>query len=72
MIRQAFREDSMSDIQVFEWKCPNSLRLKVLNQVKSKVKGMQIIFFHIKGIVHKEFILPDQTVNSSYCCDVLW
>jgi hypothetical protein len=39
--------------------------------VKSKVKSMLIIFFDIKGIVHKEFVLADQTVNSAYCCDVL-
>jgi hypothetical protein len=34
-------------------------------QVKSKV----IIFFDIKGIVHKQFILVGQTVSSAYCCD---
>jgi hypothetical protein len=27
--------------------------------------------FDIKGIVHKEFVMADQTVCSSYCCDVL-
>jgi hypothetical protein len=32
---------------------------------------MLIIFFDIKEIVHKEFILAGQTVNSAYCCDVL-
>jgi hypothetical protein len=32
---------------------------------------MLFIFFDIKGIVHKEFILAGQTVNSTYCCDVL-
>jgi hypothetical protein len=32
---------------------------------------MLIISFHIKGIVHKEFVLADQTVDSAYCCDVL-
>jgi hypothetical protein len=36
--------------------------------MKSKVKSMLIIFFDIKGIVHKE----GQTVNSAYYCDVLW
>jgi hypothetical protein len=33
---------------------------------------MLIIFFNIKGIVHKEFILADQTVKLVYYCDVLW
>jgi hypothetical protein len=37
--------------------------------VKSKVKGMLIIFSGIKGIVHKEFVLAGHAVNSPYCCD---
>jgi histone-lysine N-methyltransferase SETMAR len=32
---------------------------------------MLIIFFDIKMIVHKEFVLAGQTVNSGYYCDVL-
>jgi hypothetical protein len=28
------------------------------------------IFFEIKGIVHNEFVMVDQTVSSTYCCDV--
>jgi hypothetical protein len=44
---------------------------KKVRQVKSKVKSMLIIFFDIKGIVHKEFILAGQTVNSIYYCDIL-
>jgi hypothetical protein len=35
------------------------------------VKSMLIIFFDIMGIVHKDFDLPDQTVNSALYCDVL-
>jgi hypothetical protein len=42
---------------------PNSQRKKA-RQVKSKV-GMLIIFFDIKEIVHKEFVLAGQTVNSA-------
>jgi hypothetical protein len=38
---------------------------------KSKVKSILIIFFDIKGIVHKEFALADQTVIFVYYCDVL-
>jgi hypothetical protein len=33
---------------------------------------MLMTFFDIKGIVHKEFVLAGQTVNSTYYCDVLW
>jgi hypothetical protein len=39
--------------------------------VKSKVKRMLIIFFDIKGTVHKEFVLAGQTVISAYYCDLL-
>jgi hypothetical protein len=61
-------EKSMRCTQVFEWQ----VRLKMARQVKSKVKTMLIIFFDIKQIVHKEFVLAGQTVNSAYYCDVLW
>jgi hypothetical protein len=39
---------------------------------KNKVKRILIIFFNIKEIVHKNFILPCQTGNSAYFYDVLW
>jgi len=29
------------------------------------------IFFDIRGIVHKEFVLPDQTVSGKFYCEVL-
>jgi hypothetical protein len=48
---------------------PNSQRQKTVRQMKSKVKNILIIFFHIKGIVHKEFVLAGQTANSTYYCD---
>jgi hypothetical protein len=35
------------------------------NPPNGKVKCMLIIFFDIKGIVHKEFVLAGQTVSSS-------
>jgi hypothetical protein len=41
-------------------------------KMNSKVKNMLIIFFDIKGIVHKEFILAGKTVNPSYYCEDLW
>jgi hypothetical protein len=50
---------------------PNSPRPERAGQVKSKVKNLLIIFFDIKGIVHKEFALAGQTVNSAYYCVVL-
>ena len=35
------------------------------------VKSMLIIFFHIEGIMHKEFVPPGQMVNGKFYCDVL-
>jgi hypothetical protein len=37
---------------------------KKARQLKSKIKSMLSIFFGIKGIAHKEFVLAGQTVNS--------
>jgi hypothetical protein len=39
--------------------------------VKGTVKSILVIFFDIKGIVHKEFVLAGHTVNSPYYCDSL-
>jgi hypothetical protein len=41
-------------------------RPKKARQVKSKVKSMLNIFFDIKRIVHKEFVLAGKTVNFAY------
>jgi hypothetical protein len=51
--------------QSSQWKSPNSSRPKKVRQLKSNIKSMLIIFFDIKGIVHKEFILAGQIVNSA-------
>jgi hypothetical protein len=51
--------------QSSEWKSPNSLRPEKVRQVKSKVNSVLIIFFDIKGIVHKGFVLAGQTVSSA-------
>jgi hypothetical protein len=57
--------------QSFQCKNPNSPRPKKTRQAKSKVNGMPIIFFDIKEIVHKEFVLAGQSVNSAYYYDIL-
>jgi hypothetical protein len=51
--------DPQTKLQSSQWK------------MKSKFKSMLSIFFNIKGIVHKEFVLAGQTVNSAYYCDIL-
>jgi hypothetical protein len=45
---------------------PDSPSSEKMQLAKSKVMCMLIIFFDVKGIVHKEFVLADQTVNSAY------
>jgi hypothetical protein len=69
MIRQVFKEKSLSHALVIERKSPDSPRLRKAQHMKSTVKSM-FIFFDIKGIVHKEFILACQTVKSIYYCEV--
>jgi hypothetical protein len=68
--RWIYGYDPETKQQSFQWKVPTH-RLKNGRQVKSKVKSMLIIFFDIKGIIHKEFGLPGQTIGSAYYCDVL-
>jgi hypothetical protein len=43
-------------------KSSNSPRWKKVRQVKSEVNSMLIIFFDIRGIVHKEFVLAGQSI----------
>jgi hypothetical protein len=46
--------------------CSVQGRLKKAKKVKIKVKSLIIVFFDIKGIVIKGFVLSGQTVNSAY------
>ncbi|XP_033214040.1 uncharacterized protein LOC117171096 [Belonocnema kinseyi] len=49
--------------QSSQWLSPHALRLKKSRMSKSKVKTMIITFFDRHGIIHKEFIPSEQTVN---------
>jgi hypothetical protein len=64
--------DPQTKQQSSQWKSSNSPRPKAMREVKSKVKNMLIIFYHVEGIAQKEFILAGQTVSSAYYCDDLW
>jgi hypothetical protein len=57
--------------QSSQWKSQNLQTPKQARQVRSEVENMLIILFNIKRIVHREFIVAGQTVNSSYYCNVL-
>jgi hypothetical protein len=67
-IRQAYGKESMNHTR----KVQTHRDRKNVRQVKSKVKSMLIIFFDIRGIVHREFVLAGQRANSAYYCDILW
>lgn len=54
-----------------QWKTPSSPRPKKARQVKSKIKTMIIVFFDVRGIVHREFVPPGETVNQKFYLDVL-
>jgi hypothetical protein len=54
--------------QSSQWKSPQSPRAKQLQQVQSSTKSMLIGFFDMKGIVHREFVPPNNTVNSDFYC----
>jgi hypothetical protein len=67
MIRQAFGEESMRLTREVQ---THRDRVEA-RQMKSKVKSMLIMFFDIKGVVHKEFVMAGLTVSSAYYYDVL-
>jgi len=54
-----------------QWKPPNSPKANKARQVRSNVKIMLISFFNAKGIVHKEFVPPGQTVSQQFYLKVL-
>jgi len=59
-----YNYDPETKQQYAQWKTQYSPRPKKACQVRSNIKSMLIIFiFDIRGIVHKEFVPPGQTVN---------
>jgi len=57
--------------QSAEWHTKSSPRLKKARMSRSRVKTMIIVFFDSRGILHKEFVPPGQTVNHAFYKDVL-
>ena len=57
-----FEYDPETKRQRCQWKSPTSPRPKKAIQSKSKVKVMLIMFFHVRVIVHSEFLPQGQTI----------
>jgi hypothetical protein len=55
--------------QLSQWKSAESPRAKEAWQVWSSTKSMLIVFFDVKGFVHREFVPPMGNSDSNY--DVL-
>lgn len=66
-----FQYDPETKRQSQQWLSPGAPRPKKARMSKSKVKTMLICFFDSKGVVHKEFVPPGQTVNQVFYRDVL-
>ena len=67
-----FDYDPKTKQQSEEWHMKSSPRPKKACMSRSTVKTMIIVFFFdSRGIVHKEFVPPGQTVNHAFYKDVL-
>ena len=66
-----FQYDPTTKRQSSEWRDPAEGRPTKVRPSKSKVKTMLITFFDSRGIIHKEFVPPGQTVNALFYKDVL-
>jgi len=66
-----FDYDLETKRQSVKWHTKSSPRPKKACMNISRVKTMIIVFFDSRGIVHKEFIPPGQTVNHTFYKDVL-
>nr|CAH7741398.1 unnamed protein product [Callosobruchus chinensis] len=66
-----FQYDPETKRQRQQWLSPGAPRPKKARMSKSKVKTMLICFFDSKGVVHKKFVLPGQTVNQVFYRNVL-
>ena len=66
-----YRYDPETKRQSSQWKSADSPRRKKARQVRSKVKGMLIVFFYMEDIAHYEYIPQGQTVNRQFYLQVL-
>lgn len=66
-----FEYDPETKRQSTEWHTKNSPRPKKAKMNKSRIKSMLICFFDRRGVVHREFVPPGQTMNATFYVNVL-
>ena len=66
-----FDYDPETKRQSEAWHTKSSPRPTKARMSRSRVKNMIIVFFDSRGILHKEFVPPGQTVNHAFYNDVL-
>lgn len=66
-----FQYDPLTKRQSSAWLSPGVPRPQKVRQQKSKVKTMLIAYFDAKGLIHHEYVPPNQTVNAAYYVEVL-
>jgi len=66
-----YQYDPTTKRQSMEWRDPEEGRPTKIRAVKSKIKTMLITFFDSRGIIHKEFVPPGETVNAVFYKSVL-
>lgn len=66
-----FQYEPLTKRQSAVWKGPDSPRPTKVRLQKSKIKTMLVTFYDSKGIIHKEFVPPGQTVTGSFYLGVM-
>jgi len=66
-----FQYDPETKRQSAEWKLPEEAKPQKCRLEKSKVKILLVYFYDYKGIVHKEFIPYNQTINGEVYLGIL-
>jgi hypothetical protein len=63
--------DSESEQQSSQWKSPNSPRTKIAQQIRSSFKKILTSLFDVDGMVYREFVSPEHTVNQKYLLECI-
>ena len=68
---QSTTEEPQSVVQSQLLLAPKTQRPRKPRHIRNKAKLMLIVFFDMQGIIHREYVPADQTVNSKFYCEVL-